>query len=168
MIAYRFEETNRDGRRASGGPDAKESRMIDSGKRVRVLYEGRFDDGEVFDSSQLHGGEPLEFVVGAGQMIAGFDAAVADMELGGKRTVTIPAAEAYGEYDPQMKQTVPADRLPNADRLPVGERVMLNMGGRMAQAKVESVGDGQIVFDFNHELAGKDLTFDIEVVEVLD
>ena len=97
-------------------------------------------------------------------MIPGFDAAVKDMVLGEKKTVTIPAAEAYGEYNPQAVQSVPVSQIPNAAQLPVGETVYFQGPAGPFPAKVEE----KAVFDMNHELAGKDLTFEIELVEIAD
>ena len=138
------------------------------GKTCRTHYRGTFNDGTQFDSSYDRG-EPLEFVCGAGQMIKGFDAAVVDMQVGEKKTVHIPAAEAYGERDDAMVQKVPVDQIPNADQLPVGQTVyMMGPGGQPFPVFVQSIEDGIVTFDMNHELAGKDLNFDIELVEVED
>ena len=138
------------------------------GKKVKVHYTGTLDDGTKFDSS-VDRGEPIEFVCMAGQMIPGFDAAVEDMAVGEKKTVHIPAAEAYGERDDAMVQKVPVDQIPNADQLPVGQTVyMMGPGGQPFPVFVQSIEDGIVTFDMNHELAGKDLNFDIELVEVED
>ncbi len=141
--------------------------MSNEGKKVRTHYKGYLDDGSVFDSSA--GRDPLEFTCMAGQMIPGFDKAVIDMAVGETKTVHIPAAEAYGEHDPAMVQSVPTANFPGASDLPVGEKVWLQgPGGQPFPALVVSVDDEKVVFDMNHELAGKDLNFDIELVEVLD
>ena len=92
--------------------------MSNKGKKVKVHYTGTLDDGTKFDSS-VDRGEPIEFTCMAGQMIPGFDAAVEDMAVGEKKTVHIPAAEAYGERNDEMVQKVPVDQIPNADQLPV-------------------------------------------------
>lgn len=140
--------------------------MIDVGRRVSVLYEGRLPDGTVFDSSDAHDGTPLVFVIGAGTVIPGLEKAVAALELNEKATVTVPAAEAYGEYDAELKEAIPVAEFPNAEKLPVGGYIVLDLGDERRRVKVESVDDEQIVFDFNHELAGRDLTFDLEVVDI--
>lgn len=130
--------------------------MSNEGKKVKVHYTGTLADGTKFDSS-LDRGEPLEFTCMAGQMIPGFDAAVKDMELGEKKTVVIPAAEAYGEYREDLVQKVP-----------VGHTVyMQGPGGQPFPVLVREIADGVVTFDMNHELAGKDLTFEIELVEIL-
>ncbi|MCL1847210.1 MAG: peptidylprolyl isomerase [Coriobacteriia bacterium] len=142
--------------------------MTKAGQTVRAHYRGTLDDGTVFDSSYDRG-EPIEFNVGRGQMIPGFDAAVLEMELGDKRTVHIPAAEAYGERREEMVQAIPMEFIPNAELLPVGEHVFMPLAdGQMARCKVLEKEDGIVTFDLNHELAGKDLTFEIELVSVSD
>jgi FKBP-type peptidyl-prolyl cis-trans isomerase 2 len=140
--------------------------MSNAGKKVRTHYKGFLDDGTIFDSSA--GRDPLEFTCMAGQMIPGFDKAVEDMEVGEVKTVHIPAADAYGEHNPDAIQAVPTAGFVDADKLPVGQRVYLQgPGGQPIPALVVSVDDEKIVFDLNHELAGKDLNFEIQLVEVL-
>lgn len=141
--------------------------MSNSGKKVKTHYRGTLDDGTQFDSSYDRG-EPIEFTCGAGQMIPGFDAAVVDMALGEKKSVHIPAKDAYGEYNEQAVQKIPANQVPNADQLPVGQTVYFNSPYGLMPAKVVSVTIDEVVLDMNHELAGKDLNFDIELVEVVD
>ena len=140
--------------------------MIEVGRKVSVLYEGRFEDGTVFDSSEAHDGNPLVFVIGAGTVLPGLEKAVCALDPFEKRTVTIPAAEAYGEYDPHLVEKVPAKGFPNVDQLPVGEYIALGLGGERRRVKVASLDDDAITFDFNHEYAGRDLVFDLEVVDV--
>ena len=140
--------------------------MSNSGKKVKTHYRGTLDDGTQFDSSYDRG-EPIEFTCGAGQMIPGFDAAVVDMALGEKKSVHIPAKGAYGEYN-EAVQKIPANQVPNADQLPVGQTVYFNSPYGPMPAKVVSVTIDEVVLDMNHELAGKDLNFDIELVEVVD
>ena len=96
--------------------------MSNEGKKVKAHYRGTLDDGTQFDCSYDRN-EPIEFTCMAGQMIPGFDAAVKDMAVGEKKTVKIPAADAYGEYNPQAVQEVPVSQVPNADQLPVGQTV---------------------------------------------
>ena len=140
--------------------------MSNKGKKVKVHYTGTLDDGTKFDSS-VDRGEPIEFVCMAGQMIPGFDAAVEDMAVGEKKTVHIPAAEAYGERRNDLMQTVPVSMLPGAENLSTGDKVMLaSPSGQPFPATVAKVEDGNITFDMNHEMAGKDLNFEIELLEV--
>ena len=138
------------------------------GKKCRTHYRGTFNDGTQFDSSYDRG-EPLEFVCGAGMMIRGFDAAVADMEVGETVQIHLMPSEAYGEPDPKAIFTVPIAQLPGAEDLSVGEQVYLqNMYGQPFPVKVTAKDDGTITFDANHEMAGKELNFTIELVEVLE
>lgn len=140
---------------------------MEVGKTVRVHYTGTLDDGTTFDSSI--GREPLEFKVGTGMMIPGFDKAVLSMKLGEKKTVRIPAVHAYGEYDPRNVVQVPRDQFPGVENAPLGVRIMLTgPGGQPLPAVIKSFDDKVVNIDLNHELAGKDLTFEIELVEVLD
>jgi FKBP-type peptidyl-prolyl cis-trans isomerase 2 len=142
--------------------------MVTTGQKVQAHYRGTLDDGSVFDSSYERG-EPIEFVVGVGQMIPGFDAAILEMEVGERRTVNIPAAQAYGERQEEAVQTVPLQYIPNAESLPVGQSIYLPLeGGQMTRCTVVSMENGEATFDFNHELAGKDLTFEIELVKVVE
>ena len=140
--------------------------MSNEGKTVRAHYRGTLDDGTQFDSSYDRG-EPIEFTCGAGQMIAGFDAAVKDMAVGEKKTVHIPAADAYGERRDDLILAFPADQVPDFDQVKVGDKLYLQgPGGQPVPVTViEKDADG-IKLDANHELAGKDLNFDIELVEV--
>lgn len=142
--------------------------MSNEGKKVRVDYVGTLDDGTKFDSS-IDRGEPLEFTCMAGQMIPGFDAAVSEMSVGETKTVHIPAADAYGPRNEELVQTVERDRVPNADQLPVGQTVfMQGPDGRPFPVQVVDVTDDAVTFDMNHEMAGKDLNFEITLLEVED
>ena len=133
---------------------------------VKVHYKGTLVDGTVFDSSYDRG-EPLEFTCGAGQMIKGFDAAVVDMQVGEKKTVHIPAADAYGEHNPEMVLTFPAEQVPNIEQIEKGMKLFLSTpSGMPVPAVVIDVTPEAVTLDANHELAGKDLNFDIELVEV--
>ena len=143
------------------GPDGK-----NVGKTCRTHYRGTLDDGTQFDSSYDRG-EPLEFVCGAGQMIPGFDAAVADMEVGEIKDVRLTPAEAYGEADPEAIFSVEIARVPGADQVSVGQRVYLqDQFGRPIPARIAAKDDKMITFDTNHEMAGKALNFRIELLEV--
>lgn len=136
------------------------------GKTCRTHYRGTFNDGTQFDSSYDRG-EPLEFVCGAGQMIKGFDAAVADMEVGQIVDVHLMPEEAYGMPDPSAIFTVEIAKLPGAEGLETGQQVYLtNQYGQPFPVTVVSKDDTNITFDANHEMAGKELNFRIELVEV--
>lgn len=136
------------------------------GKNVKVHYRGTFDDGTQFDSSYDRG-EPLAFVCGAGMMIRGFDKAVADMEVGQVVDVHLMPEEAYGQADPEAIFTIEIAQLPGSENLEVGQRVYLrNMMGQPFPVTVTAKGDTNITLDANHEMAGKELNFRIELVEV--
>lgn len=140
--------------------------MSNEGKKVKVHYTGTFDDGTKFDSS-VDRGEPIAFTCMAGQMIPGFDRAVCDMALGETKKVHIPAQDAYGLRDESLVQRVPVENIPNADKLPVGQTVYFqDPAGRPFPAKVVSVAEGFATFDMNSEMAGKDLNFEITLVEI--
>ena len=136
------------------------------GKKCRVHYRGTFNDGTQFDSSYDRG-EPLEFVCGAGQMIPGFDAAVADMDVGQVVEVHLMPAEAYGEKDPAAVFSIEIARLPGAESAEVGQRAYLqNQYGQPFAVTVVAKDETTITFDANHEMAGKELNFRIELVSV--
>ena len=136
------------------------------GKTCRTHYRGTFNDGTQFDSSYDRG-EPLEFVCGAGQMIRGFDAAVADMEIGQVIDVHLMPEEAYGQPNPEAIFTLEIAQLPGSEDLTVGQQVYLsNQFGQPFPVKVTAKEEKTITFDANHEMAGKELNFRIELVEV--
>ena len=137
------------------------------GKTCRAHYQGTFNDGTQFDSSYDRG-EPIEFECGAGMMIAGFDSAVANMEVGEIKNIHLSPAEAYGEADPSLIFTIPIANLPGSEVLIAGQRVTLtNTLGQPVPVTVTAKDDVNITFDANHAMAGKELNFKIELVEVL-
>lgn len=145
-----------------GGAPMIEGKNV--GKTCRTHYTGTFDDGTVFDSS-YNRGEPLEFVCGAGQMILGFDKAVANMEVGEKVKVHLLPEEAYGYPNPAMMFTFEISALPGAENLSAGDKVYLqNPMGQPFPATVAARDEKTITFDANHEMAGKELNFEIELV----
>ena len=136
------------------------------GKTCRTHYRGTFNDGTQFDSSYDRG-QPLEFICGAGQMIKGFDAAVANMEVGQVVDVHLMPEEAYGMPDPTAIFTLDIEQLPGSEDLTVGQQVYLsNQYGHPFPVKVAAKDEKTITFDANHEMAGKELNFRIELVEV--
>ncbi len=139
---------------------------VKKGDRVKVHYTGTLADGEVFDSSE--GREPLGFTVGAGQVIAGFEEGVIGMEVGDKKTVHIPCAKAYGEYKSEMVIEAPLDQVPPDLNPEVGMMLEVGggVGGEILRTKVTAITDSHIVLDANPPLAGKDLTFAIELVAI--
>ena len=142
--------------------------MSNEGKQVSVHYVGTLDDGTKFDSSRDRG-EPLQFTCMAGMMIPGFDVAVRDMEVGETRTVRLEPEEAYGPRRADMVISLPIAQMPGAENAQVGMRVMLaDPMGRPLPALVAAKDDKTITFDLNHEMAGKALTFEIELLEVAE
>ena len=137
-------------------------------KTCKVHYTGTFNDGTKFDSSYDRG-EPLEFVCGAGMMIKGFDEAVKDMEVGQIIDIHLMPEEAYGMPDPENVFTVPLAQLPGAENLEAGQQVYLtSASGQPFPVAVVSRDETTITFDANHEMAGKELNFRIELVEVAE
>ncbi len=150
----------------SGCGPAYELEGRNVGKTVKAHYRGTFNDGTQFDSSYDRG-EPLEFICGAGQMIYGFDAAVADMEVGAEVDVHLMPEDAYGMPDPNAVFTLEIAQLPGSEDLAVGQQVYLqNQNGQAFPVKVTAKTDTMITLDANHEMAGKELNFHIELVEV--
>ena len=148
-----------------GGPEIQGPNV---GKLCRVHYRGTLNDGTQFDSSYDRG-SPLEFQCGAGMMIPGFDAAVAAMSVGEIVNVHLMPEEAYGYPDPNAIFSVEIANMPGAEEVSVGQRVYLqDMNGRPIPAAVVAKDDTMITFDANHEMAGKELNFQIELVEVRD
>ncbi|WP_319508024.1 peptidylprolyl isomerase [uncultured Methanolobus sp.] len=138
---------------------------IKDGDTIKIDYTGTLDDGTVFDSSANHD-EPLEFTVGTGQVIPGFEEAVRGMEVGEEKTFRIEAAEAYGEANPALTQTVPSSLLQADAEIQAGMMIMVGTAdGNQMPAKITEVTDETITLDMNHPLAGKALTFSIKVVE---
>ena len=136
-----------------------------NGDNVKVHYTGKLINGELFDSSE--GREPLAFTVGAGQMIKGFDAAIPGMEVGDKKTINIPATDAYGEKDPDAIIHFPKENIPADMVLTPGMKLNLqNQQGQPVPVVVVEVNPETVVLDANHFLAGETLVFDIELVEI--
>lgn len=137
-----------------------------NGDKVRVHYTGKLTNGEEFDSSKNR--EPLEFTVGAGQMIKGFDAAMPGMAVGDKKTINILPADAYGEKDDQAMIEFPKENIPKDMKVEVGMQLQLrNENGQPFPVTIAEIKDDVIVLDANHSLAGKELVFDIELMEIV-
>jgi len=136
-----------------------------SGSKVAFHYTGTLTDGSVFDSSE--GRDPLSFTMGEGQIIPGLEAAFEGLKVGDEKTVTVPAAEAYGDRDPNATQQIPRDQIP-AD-IPVEPGTQLQMqapNGQAIPVVVAEATETHITLDANHPLAGQDLTFAVAVVSV--
>ncbi|MET4129586.1 peptidylprolyl isomerase [Roseovarius sp. MBR-6] len=139
--------------------------QVKAGDTVRIHYTGTLSDGETFDSSQ--GRDPLEFTVGSGQIIPGLDAAIPGMSVGEKKIVEVPAEDAYGQADPSARQAVPRADIPAEIPLDLGTQLQVQTPqGQVMPVTVVEVTDEQVVLDANHPLAGRDLTFAIELVEI--
>lgn len=136
------------------------------GDKVKVHYHGKLTTGETFDSST--GREPLEFEAGSGMVIKGFDNAVIGMNIGEKKHIHIPFHEAYGPINPEMLIEFPKDRFPEDLELEVGLPLMMSDGsGQNYQVVVSQIKETSVILDANHPLAGKDLIFEIELVEIV-
>ena len=137
-----------------------------SGDTVRVHYTGTLADGETFDSSK--GRDPLELTLGASQVIPGFEKAILGMEEGETRSTTIPAAEAYGEPQEEMRFDVDRSQLPDGLEPEVGQQLAVRQrDGQAAPVRIADVGEETVTLDANHPLAGHDLTFELELVEIV-
>ncbi len=140
--------------------------QVKDGDVVKVHYTGKLTNGEQFDSST--GREPLEFTVGAGQMIKGFDAAMPGMKVGEKKTINILPEDAYGVKDEQAIIEFPKENIPKEMKPEVGMQLQLrNENGQPFPVTIAEIKDDVIVLDANHSLAGKELVFDIELVEIV-
>ena len=135
------------------------------GREVQVHYKGTFEDGTIFDSSYDRG-ESIGFTVGAGEMIPGFDKAVAGMKVGETKQVTIEPDDAYGEHNPDGVQAVPKESFPEDFEFEKGLVIEGNVQDQPVRGIINEVRDDFVVVDFNHPMAGRSLNFDIELVEV--
>lgn len=139
--------------------------QVKANDTVKVHYTGKLSNGEVFDSSVDR--EPLEFTLGQGQIIPGFEKGLLDMEVNDKKTLEIPAAEAYGERREDLMQEVSKDQLPGDIKPEVGMGLVSKTPqGQEMRLTIAEVKDDSIIVDANHPLAGKDLIFDVELVEI--
>lgn len=138
---------------------------VKEGDTVKVHYTGKLKDGSIFDSSEER--EPLEFTLGQGQLIPGFEKAVVGMEVGDSTTVDIPSDDAYGERREDLELEVSKSDLPDNIEPEVGMQLQMQQqeDGRAIPVQITAVEDDFVKLDANHPLAGKDLTFDIELVE---
>ncbi len=139
---------------------------LKNGDKVKVEYTGSFDDGTVFDSSEKHG-KPLEFEIGAKQIIPGFEKAVMDMKKGEEKEIKLTSEEAYGEPNPELVKKIPLDQLPKEQEPKEGMVLIISLpNGHQVPAKITEVTDKEVALDLNHPLAGKSLNFKLKLVEV--
>jgi len=135
------------------------------GDTVKVHYTGKLQDGEIFDSSV--GANPLEFTIGNGELIEGFESSVLGMEVGGKKTIEIPSENAYGEHSEELVAEVERSKLPNHITAEVGQALQITQpNGKTINVVMTEVTENTVTLDANHPLAGKKLTFEIELVEI--
>jgi FKBP-type peptidyl-prolyl cis-trans isomerase 2 len=140
---------------------------VQSGDTIKIHYHGRLSDGSTFDSSE--GRSPLEFKVGSGSVIKGFDDGVKGMHIGEKKTIEIPFLHAYGPEDPSMIIEFPVERLPDDLKPEIGMQLnMNNAEGQQFPVVITDINDENVILNANHPLAGKDLIFDLELVEIVD
>ena len=142
-------------------------KKVKNGDKVRVHYTGKLTDGQEFDSSQ--GRDPLEFTVGAGQMIKGFDDALPGMSVGEKKTINIQPDDAYGQVDDRAIIEFPKENIPKDMNIREGMQLQLrNEAGQPFPVTVTEIRDDVVILDANHMLAGKELVFDIELMEIVE
>jgi len=140
--------------------------QVKNGDKIKVHYHGKLTSGETFDSSA--GREPLEFEVGSGMVIPGFDDGVTGMSVGEKKTINIPFAEAYGPRNPEMIIEMPKDRFPADMEIELGMPLgMSDQQGQQFQVTIVEIKEDVVMLDANHPLAGQDLIFDLELVEIV-
>jgi FKBP-type peptidyl-prolyl cis-trans isomerase 2 len=138
---------------------------VKAGDKVKVHYHGKLTSGETFDSSE--GRDPLQFEVGSGAVIKGFDEGVTGMIVGEKKTIQIPFMEAYGPHSVEMVIEMPKERFPQDMEISIGMPLHMSDGqGRQFQVTVTEIKEEAVMLDANHPLAGKDLVFDLELVEI--
>ena len=175
-VEYAYEDDSKDAKSKKGSKDSKSKKIatdkpkpkiVGEGHLVSVDYVGTLKSGEEFDNSKNHG--PIQFVVGGGQVIPGFDKAVRGMKVGDKKKFTIIKTEAYGDINPQLVQVVPLDKIPEHIRTQLkvgGFLVMQSPVGQQVPVKVIKLDKTNVSLDMNHPLAGQDLTFNIKLVDV--
>lgn len=140
---------------------------VKKGDKIRVDYTGTFDDGTVFDSSGK-AGKPLEFVMGGGMLIKGFDEAVVGMKEGEEKEIKLKPEEAYGMPNPQLVQKIPRSQLPQDKEPKAGMILMVGLPtGQQMPATIKAADDKEVTLDMNHPLAGKTLNFKIKLVEIV-
>jgi len=139
---------------------------VKNGDKVKVEYTGKLEDGTIFDSSEKQGA-PLEFTVGQGQLIKGFEQAVVGMQIGEEKQITLAPEEAYGEYNPELVREMPKENFPTEEEIQPGMMFLMNLpDGRQIPVRITAVTEETITLDLNSPLAGKTLIFIIKVIEV--
>ncbi len=139
---------------------------VKKGDKIKVEYEGKLEDGTIFDSSEKQG-QPLEFEVGAGQIIPGFDAAVVGMQPGEEKNITLQPADAYGEYNPELVKEIGKDAFPDDQEVEAGMVFLMSLqDGRQVPVRIAQVDGDTVTIDLNPLLAGQTLNFHIKLLEI--
>jgi len=138
---------------------------VKQGSKVKVEYTGKFDDGTVFDSSEKHG-QALEFEIGKGMIIKGFESAVMEMKVGDEKDIKLEPKDAYGDVNPEMVKEVPKAQIPT-EGLKEGLTLVMKLpDGNQIPATIKEIGEEKVTIDLNHPLAGKTLNFNLKLVEI--
>lgn len=135
---------------------------------ANIHIKGSLEDGRSFLDTHIQGGVPINVTLGEGRFPDYVENAIRQMRPGETRTIHVPVHEAYGEYDPNLIETVPRSSIPHAENLPIGQYVMFPSENGAIRVKVVSMDNDNVVFDHNHELAGHDLIFDVELFKLLE
>ncbi|MHA2008005.1 MAG: FKBP-type peptidyl-prolyl cis-trans isomerase [Promethearchaeota archaeon] len=138
---------------------------VKKGEWIKVEYEGTFDDGTIFDSTDLNGGNPLKFQVGAGQLVKGFDESVMGKDIGEEYFIRLEPSDGYGEYKQGLTHKVPKDQFPKGAELHPGLMLMVTGPQGQMPASIKSIEENEVTIDLNHPMAGKVLNFKIKIVE---
>ncbi|MFX0032050.1 MAG: peptidylprolyl isomerase [Promethearchaeota archaeon] len=139
---------------------------IKKGDIIKVKYEGRLEDGTVFDSTDLNEGFPLKFEVGSGEVIDGFDKAVIGKDVGEEFSITLQPSEAYGEFNPTLQHKISKDKFPKNIELKIGMMLRIDApNGSYSVARITEIDEESVTIDMNHPLAGKVLNFKIKIIE---
>jgi FKBP-type peptidyl-prolyl cis-trans isomerase 2 len=144
-----------------------EENAVKEGSKVKLDYTGKLEDGSVFDTSKNENAKPLEFTVGQGMVIKGFEDAVQGMKKGEIKTFSIKPEEGYGMPNPELKKPFPREKIPSDQELKPGMALMFSTpDGQQMPALITEVKEKEVILDLNHPLAGKELTFEIEILDV--
>ena len=138
---------------------------VKKGEWIKVEYTGTLDDGTIFDSTGVNGGDPLKFQVGSGQLIKGFDESVQGKAIGEEYSIRLEPTEAYGEYKGGLTHKVPRDQFPKDAELHTGLMIMVSGPQGQMPASIKSIEEDEVIIDLNHPMAGKVLNFKIKIVE---
>lgn len=140
--------------------------QVKHGDTVKIHYTGKLEDGTIFDTSAKR--DPLQFKIGAGQVISGFEQAVVGMNPSESKTVKVPADKAYGPHREEMVLVVDRNKIPKNLKLELGQELQIPQeDGQKTIVAVTNISESSVTLDANHPLAGKDLTFDIQLIEIL-